>query len=154
MSNHRASLLSGLRTGGVRSSSNPGQVPNTPMTAAIGGQFPCRLSSFVSNNGVDSQPPDQFSTDPSSFDPVAPIAPAALDANGLANIQQQHAQAVLLHAQMQAQALQRAFLAGPAHGNRGVSPDAHAIQLQIDLLKLQVFFFNVHIYAKSTVNFR
>lgn len=140
MSNHRASLLSGLRTGGVRSSSNPAQIPNAPLTAAIGGQFPYRLSSFAPNNGIESQNPDQFFSDPTPdlSHLAAPMTASALDGNGFANMQQQqHAQAILLQAQMQAQAMQRAFLVGQAHGNRGISPDSQAIQLQIDLLKLQ-----------------
>ena len=149
MSNHRASLLSGLRTGGVRSSSNPAQIPNAPLTAAIGGQFPYRLSSFAPNNGIESQNPDQFFSDPTPdlSHHVAPMTASALDGNGFANMQQQHAQAILLQAQMQAQAMQRAFLVGQAHGNRGISPDSQAIQLQIDLLKLQACRFNEHIYA-------
>jgi len=139
MSNHRASLSPDLRTGGVHSS-NLGQIPNTPMTAAIEDQSPYDLSS---NNGVDTQTSDQFSTDPYSFDPEAPMATSE-DADDLANIQQQHAQAMLLQSQMLAQAQQRALLVGQAYGNDDVSPDAYAIQLESDLLQFQVFFFNVH----------
>ncbi|KAF8324434.1 uncharacterized protein EI90DRAFT_3129901 [Cantharellus anzutake] len=138
MSNHRASLLAGLRTGGVRSVSNPGQIPNAPMTAAIGGQFPRHSSPFVSGNVVEFQGSDQFYSD--SFDtlpPGAPMTASVLDGGNFVNMQQQHAQAVFLQAQMQAQAMQRAFLVGQANANRGVSPDPQTIQLQIDLLKLQ-----------------
>jgi len=127
---YRASLSPDLRTGDVHSS---GQIPNTPMTTASGDQSPYHLSS---NNGVDTQTSDQFSTDPSSFDPEAPMATFE-DADDLANIQQQHAQAMLFHSQMLAQAQQRALSVNQDHGNDDVSPDDYAIQLESNLLKFQ-----------------
>ena len=132
MSSNRASLLAGLRTGGVRTPSNSHQIPQT---AAPGGSFP-RYNSGYGYEEEDEA--DQIS------DLMANQMHLGRSVNGpmTAGVvggnmfqQQQQAQMMMLHAQAQAQAAQYAM---QGHAN-GVSVD-QMMQMQMDMMRLQVRF--------------
>lgn len=120
MSNHRASLLTGLRTGGPRSVSN-GAYNNLPQTAAIGGQFPQHAVQFPSVYG--------YERDDTTFPMTAP-------AKDMSFAQMQHQQQTQLLL-LQAQAVQNAVMGGHGNGNYGITPEQQAFQLQYEMYKMQ-----------------
>lgn len=140
-SNHRASLLSGLRTGGVRTASNPSHLQmNGPYTAAVGGQFP-RHASFGANFEDDGS--DQLAASMAqklNFGGGMPMTASAAESGLPMFQQQQHAQALYLQAQ--AQAAQFAAMSGQSAFNNGMTPEqAQNFQMQMEFMRLQVRFF-------------
>ena len=124
--NTRASLLSGLRTGGVR----PGPVNTMPQTAALGGSFqPPRFAS----THHQSTPFDDAPNDMNSFAGMRYSAPmtAALDGRAPRFQQQQQQQMQLM------QQAQMAAMAGmPGMGMQGMMNSVDPAQAQ--LLHLQL----------------
>lgn len=123
MSNHRASLLTGLRTGGPRSVSN-GAFPQT--TA----QFPNFSTQY--STGFTHQPQGtQFATDSISMPMTAPAKEATFP-------QFQQQQALML---LQAQALQNAIMAGHAGVSHelqsSIASEQQAMHLQLEVYKMQ-----------------
>lgn len=145
MSNHRASLLTGLRTGGPRSVSNGGAY-NVPQTAAIGSQFPRQASSqFANYNSYDAS---GFAT--ADYQSVPMSAPAHEAVFSPFPGQPQN-NLVLLQAQAQAQALQNAVFAGQAN-NRFPNAEQQTLQLQFELYKMQVCNFDLKSYWSARSN--
>ncbi|KAF8528887.1 hypothetical protein BU17DRAFT_36758 [Hysterangium stoloniferum] len=139
--NNRASLLSGLRTGGVRSASQPHQVPHT---AAPAGTF--NVPRFPSAN----HPSNQFPEEDEEDDQLANMAAQSLNFNGyLRHGIPMTAGAVdnsvnMFHQQQQQQQfLARQYAAQRAAiGNGGIyqTGDQHEMQtqmMQMELLKYQ-----------------
>lgn len=139
---HRASLLSGLRTGGVRSASNPAGPYSAGPTATTFPRFP---SSHFGGNG--------FMYEDDEVDALSDLAAQNLHfGNNSFNQpttpsfdsgfqQHQQARAILLQ---QAQAQQRAMNGMSAFGGNGggLTPEqAQAMQMQIEILRLQVLVF-------------
>lgn len=122
MSTHRASLLTGLRTGGPRSVSN-GAYNNLSQTAAIGGQFPQHVP--FSNYG--------YERDDAPFANIPMTAPA----KDMSFAQMQHQQQTQLLL-LQAQAVQNAVMGGQGNGSYGVTAEQQALQLQFEMYKMQV----------------
>jgi hypothetical protein len=139
--NPRASLLSGLRTGGVRSASQP-QVPHT---AAITGSFSVpRLAS-------NSHPSTSFPEERDEEDELSDIAAHSLSFNGhnfnsrqvpltaaadgsVNNFQQQQQQLI-----MRQLAAQRASMAGGMpYAANGDQTEMQAQMMQMEMLKYQV----------------
>jgi hypothetical protein len=132
MANNRASLLNGLRTGGVRSTSYNGQLQTeTPLTASVGGQFSRRLSTMQSQ-GFPFEGDDDFGVDLTQYAP--PMTAPAVDTT-FQTMQQYVPQAALMQAQLQA--YQRALLVNSMSGPYGPDPQAR-MQMQLEMLKLQV----------------
>ncbi|KZW03927.1 hypothetical protein EXIGLDRAFT_758239 [Exidia glandulosa HHB12029] len=129
-SNSRASLLSGLRTGGVRSASQPSIVPHT---AAVGGSFNVpRFASF-------SQP--QFPDD--EADELADMINYNMSLNG--NHRMMHQQPVTASAadgvgnrfqQQQQQAFMRQ-MAAQRNPMNGMAANMELQMMQMELMKLQ-----------------
>ncbi|KAF9506575.1 hypothetical protein BS47DRAFT_1352595 [Hydnum rufescens UP504] len=136
MSNHRASLLSGLRTGGVRSSSNPSQIQmDAPYTTAIGTQFPRRSSTTLSQNSAFR---DDAEFLPDFMNPLVPVQhpmTASVLEGGFPDVQQQHAQAMFMRAQ--AHAVQRAVMGSQRNMSVGAGSDQQALQMQLGFLRVQ-----------------
>lgn len=135
MSTHRASLLTGLRTGGPRSVSNG--TYNVPQTAAVVGQFPNSSAQYLAGFGRE-QEGNQFVTDSIGIPMTAPAKDAAFPQFQ----QQQQAHLLLLQAQAHAQALQSVVVAsqnGVPYGLQSVmTPDQQAMHLQLEVYKMQV----------------
>lgn len=119
MSSHRASLLTGLRTGGPRSVSN-GAYNNAPQTAQVGGQFP----------HTPSYP--TYDRDELAYGGIPMTAPAKDVA--FSNFQQQQQNQLML---LQQAAVQNAVMANQGNMPYGLSPEQQAFQLQIEVYKMQ-----------------
>lgn len=138
--NSRASLLAGLRTGGVRSASQPFAVPHT---AAPTGHF--NIPRYVSA----THPTSSFLDEDDEVDQLAqmtshlavdaynsqqiPMTAAVADSNFL--FQQQQQQLLLNHL-----AAQRASLTGNSYNSTGQQTDFRTQMMQMELLKYQVRF--------------
>lgn len=165
--NNRASLLSGLRTGGVRSTSHSG-LP-IPHTSAIGGFFnvPGGLNSFQQQGmGMGTNagyyPPeqdDQYDEQPGYHDfndqhqhqylaqsqsppqgrQTMPMTAAVDGPNNRFLSQQQQQQMLLAQQQAQQQQRQGTPGRGGGQGQQGQGQDALQMQMmQLEILKLQV----------------
>jgi hypothetical protein len=125
MSSNRASLLAGLRTGGVRSASNPHQIPQT---AAPGGSFPrYPQSNFPAQSyndaDADDDLADQFANIHFGRSINGPMTAGVIGSNNPFQ-QQQQAQLMLIQAQIAMQ--------------NGLTVDqAQAMQMQMDMMRLQ-----------------
>jgi hypothetical protein len=140
--NSRASLLAGLRTGGVRSTSQPYQVPHT---AALTGSF--SAPRFASTSHPSNPFPEE-----DEDDELADIAAHSLSFNGTSfngrqgipmtaaadgsahNFQQQQQQLI-----MRQLAAQRAAMgAGMSYPGNGDQTEMQAQMMQMEMLKYQV----------------
>jgi hypothetical protein len=118
MSNHRASLLTGLRTGGPRSVSSG--TYNAPQTAAFSGHFPRHASSQFSNYAPDQA----YDADDHLRAPMTAIP--------FQDAFTQQTQLMLLQAQAQTHAFQNNGF--PATGQEQL----YILQFQMELYKMQV----------------
>jgi hypothetical protein len=133
--NHRASLLSGLRTGGVRSASGPMAIPHT---AAPSGTFniPRVMSSSYANGSHYPEESDGFMGQQAAATYAAPKRyqppmTAAVDGSNNRFLQQQAAAAAAAQSVMQG-----AMPVSPAFGG---SPQAQAqAQMQAQALQMQM----------------
>lgn len=137
--NPRASLLAGLRTGGVRSASQPHHIPHT---AAPGGSF--NVPRFASA----SHPSNQFPEEDDENDQIMELAPhpsgnmhgrqgipmTASAADGAINKFQEQQQQLMLR-QL---AAQRAAIGGGIPYPDGDHAEMQAQMMQMEMLKYQV----------------
>lgn len=145
-SNPRASLLAGLRTGGVRSASQP--FPASHSTAPLNGQFniPRVVSSVHPSHAYldEEEEVDQLTEMTSQFtfepynDHQAPMTASAIDSNFLFQQQQQQQQLQQQQMLLNHLAAQRAGLAGNVYNANGQQIDLRTQMMQMELLKYQV----------------
>ncbi|KAF8592518.1 hypothetical protein K439DRAFT_1610304 [Ramaria rubella] len=141
--NHRASLLSGLRTGGVRSASQP-QVPhtaaptgsfNTPRFASV--SHPS--NSFPEEDDEDTQLADMVNhnLNLSNFNARQGIPMTASVADGAVNKFQQQQQKQLILRQLAAQ--RAALNGGMSYAVNGDQAEMQAQMMQMEMLKYQAY---------------
>jgi len=150
--NSRASLLAGLRTGGVRSATQP----TVPQTAAPGGSFNVPRFASYSAQHIPEEEADELADMVShtmhlngSRRMHQPVTASAAD--GVGNRFQQQQQAALLRQF----AVQRAAMNGMSVGAMGVDPQLQAqAQLQMQVMQMEMLKLQALQQAQQVQNYQ